>query len=234
MLGGCIGPWQPPDAPAITSRALGVEGLIRFESSGGPLDVPGELAGELTLEMTVREALRTDPQIQAALARVRAAEADAEQARLLPNPILSVTVRPRIGPESAIITPAISEDLVGVLERPGRANAAEHRLRAAAADALLAAVNSLADVQERYADVQAGEARLVVLHERRKLLDRLLNLARVRLAAGEGSRLDLTTVEAQPAGPEGRDRSATDRPERIANYAGPACGPTKRPHGLAR
>lgn len=142
-------------------------------------------------------ALANSPEIQAALARVRAAEADAQQARLLPNPIVSITVRPRFGPESAIISPAISEDLISILERPRTASAADHRLRAVSGEALTEVLNTLAEVQERYADVQAGEAQLAVLGERRKLLDRLLGLSRARLKVGEGSRLDVTTVEAQ-------------------------------------
>jgi len=51
-----------------------------------PLDDTA-LAGTLTPEAAVRLALAHDPRIQAALANVRVAEADANQARLLPNPI---------------------------------------------------------------------------------------------------------------------------------------------------
>ncbi|HWE95528.1 MAG TPA: TolC family protein [Tepidisphaeraceae bacterium] len=197
LLPGCVGPVKPPDVAAIASQAASVRNAIRFETEGGSIDAPGETPSSLTVEAATMRALANSPEIQAALARVRAAEADARQARLLPNPIVSITVRPRFGPESAIISPAISEDLISILERPRSASAADHRLRAASGEALAEVLNTLAEVQERYADVQAGEAQLAVLGERRKLLDRLLGLARARLKAGEGSRLDVTTVEAQ-------------------------------------
>jgi cobalt-zinc-cadmium efflux system outer membrane protein len=170
---------------------------IRFETVGEPIDACAELPAEMSLYAATRLAVSTGPGIQAALARVRGAEADTEQARLLPNPILQLGVAPRFGPESAVITLAVSEDLVEILERPLRSSAADRRLRAAVADALTAVLNAVAEVQEQYSDVQAADALLAVLEERRSLLDRLLAVSRARMNAGEVSRLDVTTVEAQ-------------------------------------
>lgn len=197
LLAGCVGPVPTQDVPLLASRAADLSGAIRYQTEGGPIDVAAESPSVLTMLEATRRTLANDPEIQAALARVRAAEAESEQARLLPNPILSITVRARAGPESAIISPGLSEDLVGILQRPRRASAADHRLRAAASEALTAVLNSLSEVQERYADAQSGEAQLAVLGERHKLLDRLLEMATARLDAGEGSRLDVTTVQAQ-------------------------------------
>ena len=197
LLAGCVGPVPSEDAAAHASRVTGMPGAIRFQTQGGPIDVPEDDPAVLTLTEATRRMLSNDPEIQASLARLRAAEAEAEQARLLPNPVLSITVRPRFGPESAIITPALSEDLISILQRPRRASAADHRLRAAAGEALTAALNAVAEVQERYLEVQADEAQLAVLGDRQKLLDRLMGLATARLNAGEGSRLDVTTVQAQ-------------------------------------
>lgn len=196
-LCGCVGPAVVVDVPSAASQATGIANAIRFEENAAPIDEPGGSAAQLGLVEATRRSLAFDPEVQIALARVRAAEAEAEQARLLPNPILSITVRPRFGPESAIITPALSEDLISILQRPRRASAADRRLRAAASEALVTTLNTLSQVQERYADVQAGEAQLVVLGARRKLLERLRDLASARLKAGEGSSLDLTTVDAQ-------------------------------------
>jgi len=197
MLTGCVGRVPSLDAPSMIWRAAGQSGGICFHTEGGPVDVPADSPSVLTMADAARRTLANDPEIQAALARVREAEADAEQARLLPNPILSINVQPSLTPESAIITAALSEDLVGILQRPRRASAADRRLRAAAGGALTTALNAVSEVQERYADVQAVEAQLAVLDVRRKLLERLFDLAGARFKAGEGSRLDLTTVEAQ-------------------------------------
>src|SRR5436190_15648809 len=62
------------------------------EHSPEPVDVAA-FEGTLTLQDAVRRAMLHDPRLQAALAQVQVTQADAMQARLLPNPILSVSVR---------------------------------------------------------------------------------------------------------------------------------------------
>lgn len=196
-LNGCVGNRPSSDAPSLITWATGVSDASLLRTTSDPVDVSASNSPFLTMIEATRRTLVNDPELQSALAHVQEAEADADQARLLPNPVLSITVRPRFGPESPIISPGLSEDLIGILERPHRASAADRRLRASARDALTAALNTLAEVQEQYTDVQAGEAELFVLGGRRSLLDRLSALADARLKAGEGSRLDVTTVEAQ-------------------------------------
>src|SRR2546421_101742 len=85
--------------------------------------------------------------IFAAVAKVRMAEADVDQARLLPNPVLTIIVRFRKEPSSPIITPSISEDLLAILQRGRRVSAADKRLRAATAGALDVVLKSIADVE---------------------------------------------------------------------------------------
>lgn len=194
---GCVSSPPHPNLASAISSATGYAETIRFRDSGMPLDEASVEPSVLTLGEATRAALLSDPEIQAALARVRGAEADCEQARLLPNPILSVSIMPRFGPETALINPALSEDLVAILERPRRADAADQRLRAATADVLTAVLNTLAAVQQQYADVQAFDAEVAILQERRTLLGRLLDLARLRLSAGEGIALDVTTIQAE-------------------------------------
>jgi cobalt-zinc-cadmium efflux system outer membrane protein len=55
----------------------------------------------------------------------------------------------------------------------------------------------LAEVQERYVAVQANDELLSVLGERVTIIDRLLQVARSRLNLGEGTRLDVLSLEAQ-------------------------------------
>ncbi len=197
VLGGCVAPASTPDVTSLAARTAGMANAIRFEAAGEPIDAPGEAPSVMSMAEATRLALDTGPEIHASLARVRGAEADADQARLLPNPILSFGLAPRFGPEPAVITLAVSEDLIELLERPRRCSAADRRLRASVADAMAAVLNAIAEVQEQYADVQAADAQLGVLEERRVLLDRLVAVSRARMKAGETARLDVTTVEAQ-------------------------------------
>src|SRR6188472_441901 len=82
---GCAGPRHDPRAEQAVSESIGLGSPIEFRTEGGPLDETG--AGDsLTFADAVQRAATTDPALQAALARVRIAIADADQARLLPNP----------------------------------------------------------------------------------------------------------------------------------------------------
>src|SRR5678816_3129416 len=87
LAAGCAQQAGDPghDVLAQAARVSGTTGLIRFETAGGPVDVGGEVGPRLTRADAVRLALANDPDLQVALAKVRAAEADARQERLLPN-----------------------------------------------------------------------------------------------------------------------------------------------------
>src|SRR2546423_26566 len=75
------------------SRAVGFRDAIRFETRRQPDDAGAEPPGSLSLEDAIERSLRHDTQIQVALSHVRAAEADLQQASLLPNPVLAVSFR---------------------------------------------------------------------------------------------------------------------------------------------
>ena len=142
-----------------------------------------------------REALRTRPEIQAALAKVRIAEAEGDQARLLPNPIFTLVIRFRH--EQPIITPGVTEDLLAILTRPARSHVSDARLRAATADALSAVLMTVSEVQSTYVAVRTIDEELAVFVERSRIIDRLADVARTRLQAGEGTRLDVLTLDVQ-------------------------------------
>lgn len=194
LLAGCATNRPDPQAEANAARAVGLAEAVTFRAEGGPLDEP-ESADTLTLPDAVRLAATTDPSLQAALARVRIAIADADQARLLPNPVLNFVLR--WGPGKPQFEVSLAQDLIQMLRIPRQSSAADNRLRQAAADAVTVALDTVAEVQERYVAAQTFESLLPVLLERRELLDRLVATARARLEAKEGIRSDLTTLEAQ-------------------------------------
>ncbi|MBS0195978.1 MAG: TolC family protein [Planctomycetes bacterium] len=180
------------------AAAAGLSAPVEFVAvgpEGGVLDEPDSTGATLTLAEAVRRAVTTDPGLQGALARVRIALADADQARLLPNPVLNVVLR--WGPGKPQIEASLAQDFVAALEIPRRSSAADHRLRQASADAVTAAIDVVWEVQERFAGAQASAALVPVLRERMTLLERLASVARARLEAGEGTRADLATLDAQ-------------------------------------
>lgn len=185
--------------PAVTGVEIVQEATgqpVVFHTSELPLNQdPDASSGDsLSLTDAVRLAVNHAPELQAALAEVRVALAEAQQTRLLPNPILSVAVRlPSSG--SSIIEASLSQELASLLTRPAQMRAADARLRAAAARSLTEALNVIAEVQEHYVAAQTAEQVVQLLEERQGLTDRLLSVSESRLKAGEGTRSDVLAVQ---------------------------------------
>ena len=186
------------DAARSAGEATGLPAQIEFIAvgpDGGPLDEPDAAGAVLTLADALQRAVTTDPGLQAALARVRIALADADQSRLLPNPVLNVVLR--WGPGKPQIEASLAQDFVQALQIPRRSSAADNRLRQAAADAVTVAIDVASEVQERYATAQASAEVVPLLRDRMVLLERLAAVAKSRLDAGEGTRSDLVTLQSQ-------------------------------------
>lgn len=190
----CQSARQEPPAEAAIESALGLGEALIFRVEGVPLDEEAAGAG-LTFADATRRAVTTDPGLQAALAQVRIALADSDQARLLPNPVLDMVLR--FGSGSPQIELGLGADLARALQTERRTNAADNRLRETAANAVGVALDVVAAVQEQYIVVQAWDRLVPDLEGRVDLLRRLAAVAVDRLAAGEGTRGDVTTLEAQ-------------------------------------
>src|SRR5262245_29261623 len=79
---GCQGPRIDPAAELAVAEAAGVSAAaVVFKSEGGPVDEPVAAGERLAAADAVQRAVSTSPSLQAALARVRVAMADADQAR---------------------------------------------------------------------------------------------------------------------------------------------------------
>jgi cobalt-zinc-cadmium efflux system outer membrane protein len=185
-------------AETAIAAAAGLAAPLEFRvvgDGGGPVDEPDAAGGELTFAEAVRRAVTTDPGLQAALARVQAAAADADQARLLSNPVLDVVLR--FGAGQPQVEAAIAQPFVQALQRPHRAQAADDRLREVAADAVTTALDVIGIVQERYIAAQSSAALRPLLEERLALVERLVRTAQSRLDMGEGTRGDVVTLDAQ-------------------------------------
>jgi outer membrane protein TolC len=196
-LGACAAP-PTIDSEETIAQAVGAENAIVFRTDAAALD-ENAVAGRLTRADAVKMSLQHDPGLQASLARVRIALAEAKQIRLLPNPVLSIILRfPEAG-GSPIIEAGVTAELLSLIQRPRQISAADHRIRAASAEALKIALDVIAEAEERYVSAQSVDAELSVLADRRKTAEGLLALAKARLAGGEGSRLDVLSFESELA-----------------------------------
>ncbi len=197
LLTGCAVTPPQVDAEASISETLALPGAVVFHAHGRPIDAPSEPTTTLPLQDAVQRAVETSPELQAALARVRIAEAESDFSRLLPNPILNFALRIPEGGGSPDIEGSLSADLLDILQRPRRSSAAAHRLEAEAASALSTALDVVAEVRDLYANVQVLEELLPLLESRLSVLDRLREVAQARLDLGEGIRHDVTTLDSE-------------------------------------
>ena len=204
LLSSCVGfaCRTPPRVEVLPGQTIaesaGLATGVEFRvvgPQGGPIDEPDAAGAELTLAEAIRRSVTTDPGLQAALARVRVAMAQADQARLLPNPVLSVIFRSGEGPPQ--VEAAFMQEFVQALQRPSRASAADNRLRAIAADAVVSALDVISEVQELYVNAQSSAALLPLFDERMVLVEQLVATAQARLEVGEGTRSDVVTLQAQ-------------------------------------
>jgi outer membrane protein TolC len=183
---------------AAVALQTGIQQAIVFREEPEPLDATPAPVAILSLPDAVRLALLHDPRIQQALAKVRIAEADADQVRLLPNPILNIDIRiPQQPGFNTAFEATLTGDLVSLLQKPGLIAAADKRLRISACDALTVVLDVIGEVQQSYASVQSTDAEVDTAQQRLDILQRLRAMAQERLTAGEGTRLDVLTLDAQ-------------------------------------
>jgi cobalt-zinc-cadmium efflux system outer membrane protein len=198
-LGACHAPPRSEVAPETAiEQAAQLPAPLEFRvvgTDGGSIDEPDVADDMLSIREAVQRAVTSDPGLQAALARVRIAAAEADQARLLPNPGFGVVYR--VGKGNPSFEASFVQEFVQALQRPARASASDNRLRAVAAEAVAAALDVIGEVQERYVDAQTTAALLPLLEERLALVERLVATSQARLDAGEGTRSDLVTLQAQ-------------------------------------
>lgn len=195
IAAGCRAP--RPDMNLAVARLTGLRNAITFLTGeeSAPPDTP---TGLLTPQAAVRLAVSYDPRIQSSLAKVRVAEAEANQARLLPNPIVGLDLRFVVGSGgNQVFEPTIAQDLVSILAKPATINAADFRLRGSVADALTTILDSIGELQQTYAAARSADEEVANAEARQNLLKQLRNIAQKRLKAEEGTKLDVLTLDAQ-------------------------------------
>lgn len=199
LIVGCQPMPRPISVMDQTADATGIAAPFVWNSDAESTDVDEEHQATLTMFTATRLALAHDPGIQQALARVRIAQADAHQQRLLPNPVLQLSVRFPQGGGSGIIDADLSAEILSLIQRPGLISAADTRFRASHAEALATVLDAILRTQEQYLIAQSLDGQIAVAQTRRGLLQQLVDLSQSRVQAGEASRLDTLTVQTEYA-----------------------------------
>jgi len=214
MLAACAAPVPEVDPVGDAAAATAAANAIVYRDEAEPVDAAEPAIGVLTGEQAVRAALSHDPRLQEALANARAALAAASEARRWPNPVLDVMFRFPDGGGRTMVDAGLSGDVLAILQTPTRAAAADQRLRAACAQVVTTAIDVVAEVQRSYARVQALDTEAPVLAAQVQVAQRLAELGRARLAAGDATQLEVAEIEAvrvqvevEAAG-RGRERAA--------------------------
>jgi cobalt-zinc-cadmium efflux system outer membrane protein len=192
---GCVAPPPEVDAGAAAASAVDVQGSFELRVDGEPVDAAADPGATLPLAIAIRSSLDHSAPLQAALARALVAVAEADQARRLPNPLLTILVRFPEGGGSANVEAGLSQELFALFQRRRRARAADARLEGAAFAAASVALDVVAQTRTLYAQAQALDERVVLLGERRVIAERLLGVAKARFEAGEATRPDVTTLQ---------------------------------------
>lgn len=195
-LNGCAPMPRIPPVPETAAEMTGYGDPFVLQNERELLDRK-ESGAFLTVDDAARLALRHDPEIQAAMARVRQAQADAQQTRLWPNPVLSVAVRIPEGGGKSVIDASVTAELLSLVSRPGRISAADHRLRKSTADALTVVLDTLVTVQSQYLKAQSLAERVQIGKARQEALSELVQVIEARFNAGEATRLDVLTVQSE-------------------------------------
>jgi cobalt-zinc-cadmium efflux system outer membrane protein len=199
--GGCAASLDP--APDIGRAAVAVE-----ERSGWrpTWDQPWADAvegwdgsGPLGLEQAVASALRNNRAIRAEIEQIAAGRADLVQAGLLPNPVLSLTVRfPFAGAEGVTFVGAsVMEQFTSLWLRGPRIRAAEARLNETVLSVSDRALQLVADVKRSHAALVYGQRAVELTRRNIAIVEESVAALRRRMEAGEGTLLDVNRARQQ-------------------------------------
>lgn len=153
----------------------------------------------LTSEAAVVMALRNNRELRGGIEQIAAGRADLVQAGLLPNPVLSLTLRfPQEG--STFIGLSVVEQFTAIWLRPTRMRAADARLNEAVLSVSDRALRLVADVKQAHARLVFGQRSLALTRENMQMVEKSVDALSRRVEAGEGTKLDANRAKQQLLG----------------------------------
>lgn len=153
----------------------------------------------LNVDAAVAMALRNNREIRAEVERIAASRADLVQAGLLPNPILSLTLRAPIDPADGVwfVGAALIQQFTALWLRDGKISAADARLNETVLDVSDRALRLVADVRTMHARLVYGQRELALTREVASVVERSIDAMRRRVTGGEATALDSSRLEQQ-------------------------------------
>jgi outer membrane protein, heavy metal efflux system len=164
---------------------------------------PLEPTGVISLEEVLRTALLQNPDLSATAFGVRAADARAVQAGLLPNPELELELEEFAGTEElrgvggAESTFQLSQLIELGGKRAGRLRAAGLERDLAGWDYEAKRLEVLTDATKAFIDVLAAQDRIALTEETLRLSEQVLNAAQERIKAGKVAPIEATRARVE-------------------------------------
>lgn len=146
----------------------------------------------LRIDQALAMALRNNRQIRAEVEQIAAARADLVQAGLLPNPVLSLTLRFPFDPAGGgtFVGASVVQSFTALWLRGGRIDSADARLNQAVLDVSDKALLLVAQVRATHARIAFGQRAVALSDEHLATLARSIDSLEARTRAGEGTPLD--------------------------------------------
>ncbi len=201
LLGGCAASLDPrPDIDRAAATVLERSGYAAAWDepwSGGEQAWDG--TSPLTADQAVIVSLRNNRDIRALVEQIGASRADLVQAGLLPNPVLSLTLRPPIDGTDAtlFIGAAVVQEFTALWLIPSRVRAADARLNESVLSLSDRALRLVADVKQAHARLEYGERGLSLTRSNIEMVEKSIDALERRVRAGEGTPLDVNRAKQQ-------------------------------------
>jgi len=153
----------------------------------------------LTQDAAVRMSLLNNRQLRAEVERIAESRADLVQAGLLPNPVLSLTLRAPVDPADGVwfVGAAAVQQLTAIWLRDGKIRAADARLNETVLDVSDRALRLVADVRSTHARIAFGQKELELTREAEALVMESIDAMGRRVTGGEATSLDTARLEQQ-------------------------------------
>lgn len=179
-----------------------VESHSGLTTAWGDESVPPAWDGHSPLSSTqaATVALRNGRELRVELELIAAARADLVQSGLLPNPVLSLTLRLPLQGGNATFDAGLVQQFTSLWLRPYREGAAEAELNRVVLSASDRALRLVADARRVHAQVLFGQRGVALVREDLALLQRSVEATEGRVRAGEATTLDVNRVRQQLLG----------------------------------
>ncbi len=205
LLSGCRAGYhvRDPEFAHVSRSICQASHAIPADDAMTPPDL--ELAGPHAVEEYVAQALRQNPDIQAARKRVEALAYQVPVAASLQDPTLGVTVQPApvqtaTGPQHVILSASQKFHSIGKLDK--RAGVAESQTNVARAKLAAAELGVVARVKHAYYELYFIQQAISVTEADQDLLVEIRDVANVRYKTGQTSQQDVLRADLEISGIE--------------------------------